>query len=99
MIDVYKTDGALTFQIGPHEFPVTLEEAAQLREMIINDGIEGLQEEDWTFGPWRMECAGAYEHPWETRQRVILHYGKKKWHLTLFEAETLADKFGNLLGE
>lgn len=101
MIDVYKTGNALTFQIGPHKCPVTLNEATQLRDMVTDGSYLNVisDEEGWFFGSLKIECAVAYEHPWEKRQRVILHYGKMKWHLTRSEMESIADKFEHQLNE
>ncbi len=99
MISVYKKDEALTFQIGPHTFPASLAEAVQLRDMIKNDGLNALLESSWSFGSWKIEPAGAYDHAWEKRQRVILHYGHQKWHLTHFEMEFIADEFSHQLHE
>ena len=99
MIDVIKLEGKLIFKIGPHTFPVTQDEAVQIRDMIANYGTDGHNYKYRPFSSLRMETAGAFDHPWESRPRVIFYYKSKKWHLTLMELSELGKKFTSQIGE
>ncbi len=98
MININNDNGKLTFRIGKNTLPLTWEEAAKLREKIAVVGIDS-DEETWSFGPWRLEWAGDYDHPWESRQRIIIYHGNKKWHLTMEELFSLSDNINHHLKE
>lgn len=90
MISVMKFSRGIELSIGGHVISMSQHEALQLAELIQS-------EEHGTFGPWRREQAGAYDHPWESRCRIILHHGNRKWHFTLSELEGMLDQLGDYL--
>jgi hypothetical protein len=86
MISIRNNGTGFDFVIGPHVIPLTREEAVHLLEMFWS--------EDWrsaAYGPWRLEEAGAFDHPWEKRSRAILCHGERRWHLTEEEVDLLAE--------
>jgi len=99
MINVIKLEGTLILKIGPHTFPVTQDEAVQIHDMIVNYGIDGHNYKYKPFGSLRIETAGPFDHPWESRPRVIFYYKSKKWHLTLMELSELGKKFASQISK
>lgn len=94
MITIRKAAADFDFVIGPHVIPLGREEARQLLELICSQDRRPL-----AFGPWRMEKAGAFDHPREKRHRTILHHGERKWHLTEEELELLCSLIDNHLNQ
>jgi len=96
MIDFVSAADGFELRIGPHIFPVSRLEAADLAEVlldgqtlraIVDDG------QDWSYEIWKLEPAGEFQrHRDEGRGRVLLRRENHKWHLLADEAESLGRK-------
>ena len=94
MIDVQIKNGVIEFKIGPHEIPVTKEEAEYLASRLTSDNIRPIHSHEMkcTVGNWDI---GPSTY-WKTG-RVLAKVGNRQWHLNWEEAIRLGQLFSCVL--